>query len=54
MGKEVILTERIDASILGGVIAEVEGRVFDGSVRSRLDALRQELLSANLSLGGEA
>lgn len=54
VGKEVIITERIDASILGGVIAEVEGRVFDGSVRSRLDALRQELLSANLSLGGEA
>ena len=54
VGKEVIITERIDASILGGVIAEVEGRVFDGSVRSRLDALRQELLSANLSLGGGA
>jgi F-type H+-transporting ATPase subunit delta len=33
-----------DASLLGGLKVEVDGHLFDGSVRARLKALRQHLL----------
>ncbi|MCB9765285.1 MAG: ATP synthase F1 subunit delta [Alphaproteobacteria bacterium] len=46
-GKIVLLEEQVDASIIGGVIAEVEGRVFDASLRTRLLNLRQRLLDAS-------
>ncbi len=42
-GKQVVLHERQDPSILGGVITHVAGRVYDGSVRSQLEALRGRL-----------
>lgn len=35
----------VDPTILGGVVARVGGVVLDGSVRSRLERLRAELLS---------
>lgn len=43
--KEVILVEEVDPSIIGGVVAEVDGRVFDGSLRSRLNNLGVQLRS---------
>ena len=36
-------TTRVDPAILGGMIVRVGDRVFDGSVRTRLKRLRQEL-----------
>ena len=45
MGKSIIMQARIDPSILGGVIARVGDEVIDGSVRYRLNALQQRLLS---------
>lgn len=41
--KEVVLTEKEDPSIVGGVIARVGDRLIDGSTRTRLRALRDEL-----------
>lgn len=41
--KQVVLTERQDPDILGGVIARVGDRLIDGSTRTRLRALRDEL-----------
>lgn len=41
--KKVVLTERHDPEILGGVIARVGDRLIDGSTRTRLQALRNEL-----------
>lgn len=41
--KQVVLTERLDPEIVGGVIARVGDRLFDGSTRTRLRALRDEL-----------
>lgn len=42
-GKEAFLTEQIDPSIIGGVIIEVGGKVYDGSVRTQLQGLKQNM-----------
>ena len=43
LGKTVVLEERVDPSILGGVIAQVGDTVIDGSIRGRLERLRRTL-----------
>ena len=43
-GKQVVLSTKIDPSLLGGVVTRVGSLVFDGSVRGRLDALRDRLI----------
>jgi F-type H+-transporting ATPase subunit delta len=48
IGKDCILETRIDPRVLGGVVAVVGDRVIDGSLRSALDHLRKELMSAPL------
>ena len=50
-GKTIITQARVQPDILGGVIARVGDQVIDGSVRSRLAALRQQLLKSALSTG---
>jgi F-type H+-transporting ATPase subunit delta len=42
-GKEVELKVIVDPSILGGIVARVGDTVIDGSVRRRLDQLRETL-----------
>lgn len=42
-GRDVRLTTRVDAEILGGMIIRIDDRVMDGSTRSRLQAMRREL-----------
>ncbi|PYQ42026.1 MAG: ATP synthase F1 subunit delta [Acidobacteria bacterium] len=42
-GKQIDLRRRVDASLVGGLLLRMEGRVYDGSVRSRLRALRERL-----------
>lgn len=44
LGRDVELDLRLDPSILGGVIVRLGDRVADGSVRRRLDEMREELL----------
>lgn len=44
-GKTIIMQTRVDPSILGGIIARVGDQVIDGSVRQRLAALQQRLLT---------
>lgn len=44
-GKDVVLRERVDASILGGVVVRLGGRVMDGSVRGKLTKMREQLVS---------
>ena len=43
--KQVIIESEVDTSIIAGVIAEVDGQVFDGSVRTRLNTLGVRLRS---------
>ena len=52
IGRPVILRERVDASIVGGIVIRVGGRVLDGSVSSQMEGMRQALVAA--SVGGEA
>ena len=42
-GKEIILTCRIDPSLVGGMILVVDGKQLDGSVKARLDMFRRHL-----------
>jgi len=43
-GRKVTLDKREDPSIIGGVVARVGDKVFDGSIRTRLGELKDELL----------
>ncbi len=42
-GKEVILHVRTDPQVLGGIRVEMEGKLYDGTVRGRLSDLRRKL-----------
>lgn len=42
-GKEVILHVRTDPQVLGGIRVEMEGKLYDGTVRGRLSDLRKKL-----------
>ncbi|MDO8750477.1 MAG: F0F1 ATP synthase subunit delta [Dehalococcoidia bacterium] len=46
LGKDVILTSRVDPEVLGGLVARVGDRIIDGSARGRLMALRKSLSEA--------
>ena len=41
--KEVVLDNRVDPDILGGLVIQVGDKLIDGSVRGRLHDLRQEM-----------
>jgi F-type H+-transporting ATPase subunit delta len=42
-GRSVALTTRVDASLIGGIVARVGGTVYDGSVTTQLQKLRARL-----------
>lgn len=42
-GKQVLPEVVVDPDLLGGVVVEVAGRVYDGSVRTQLDRLAKQL-----------
>lgn len=44
-GKTIIMHTRVDPAILGGIVARVGDQIIDGSVRYRLSALQQRLLT---------
>ena len=45
-GKKVVLKSEVDSSLIGGIIARVGGKLIDGSTRSKLVALKNELVGA--------
>ena len=45
-GKAIHLTTRLDPAIIGGFVARIGDRLIDGSLRTRLRALRQSLAEA--------
>ncbi len=51
LGKRVVLREKVDPQVLGGIIINVAGRVLDGSLRKQLNGMRTALATA--SAGGE-
>jgi F-type H+-transporting ATPase subunit delta len=40
MGQEVEVTSKVDPQIIGGIIAKVEDKVFDGSIKTQLERIR--------------
>jgi len=44
VGRDVSITKKIDASIIGGVVTRVGDTVFDGSLTHRLAGLKSDLL----------
>lgn len=49
-GRRIILQERVDPSILGGVVARVGDTLIDGSLRRRFALLRDQIVQG--ALGG--
>ncbi len=45
IGKNVTIIEKVDENLIGGVIIDYGSRRYDGSVKSRLNALKNELAS---------
>ena len=45
LGKDVRAHFRVDEKILGGVVVRVGDRIYDGSVKRRLTALRRKMLA---------
>ena len=43
-GKQVILETRTNPDLIGGMVARVGSKVYDASVRARLDDIRQRLI----------
>ena len=44
-GKEVALVEKVDASLLGGIMLRIGDRVYDGSVQGKLQTLKRAVTS---------
>ncbi|HEX9057692.1 MAG TPA: ATP synthase F1 subunit delta [Ktedonobacterales bacterium] len=51
-GKRIILEERVDPAILGGVVARVGDTLIDGSVKRRLAVLRDQIIKGGGAFGG--
>jgi F-type H+-transporting ATPase subunit delta len=43
-GKAVVLTTRRDPSLIGGIVTRVGDLMYDGSVKSRLERIKEEML----------
>ncbi len=42
-GKEVILKEHIRPELIGGLLIELEGKVYDGSIRTQLERMKETI-----------
>lgn len=48
LGKTVVLSQRIAPELIAGVSVTVGARLFDATVKGRLESMRERLLSASL------
>jgi len=42
-GKDVVMTQDVDPALLGGMLVELEGKIYDGSVRTQLENMKQRI-----------
>ena len=47
-GKEVVLETNVDPELIGGVVFRFGGRMMDGSIRGRLESLREGMLERSV------
>ena len=45
-GKDVVLHTDVDPALIGGMVARVGGKLYDSSIRTRLEALKRSLVNA--------
>lgn len=45
-GRRVVLASKIDPSIIGGIVARLGSTVYDGSVTTQLEKMKQSLIQA--------
>jgi F-type H+-transporting ATPase subunit delta len=38
-GRTVLAEQQVDPALLGGVVVDIEGKIYDGSIRTQLEAL---------------
>jgi F-type H+-transporting ATPase subunit delta len=43
VGKKVVLKPEVDSGLIGGIVARIGGKILDGSTRSKLTTLKEEL-----------
>ena len=48
-GKTVLLDARIDPSLIGGMVARIGDRVYDASIKSRLQDIKHRLINASIA-----
>jgi F-type H+-transporting ATPase subunit delta len=53
-GATIELEPRIDPGLIGGLTVRIGDRLLDGSVRGRLERLREQLIAGNRPYGGAA
>jgi len=42
-GKKVKLTFSTDEALIGGVVTRIGSRIYDGSIRAKLDAVKRQM-----------
>lgn len=45
-GKQVVLVPEVDPALIGGMVVRVGGKVYDSSIRTRLQQVKRSLLEA--------
>ena len=48
LGKEVVLETNVDPDLIGGAVFRFGGRMMDGSIRGRLESLREGMLERSV------
>ena len=43
-GKEIVMQQETDPALIGGVLVEFEGKVYDGTVRTQLERMKQRVM----------
>ena len=47
-GREIILETNVDPELIGGAVFRYGGRMMDGSIRGRLESLREGMLERSV------
>jgi len=53
LGKTAVPHVRVDPAILGGIVVRTGDTIYDGSLRRRMERMRQQLLATDLPEPGE-